>query len=267
MMLSPDLLDRRALALIQMTDIFGRPVEGNVDVDGPGILIVRKSGGRIAITSAEGFAQHESSFTKAPSSPALQSRKLTLEFSPYETRYAARSYQLVLPRDADPANSDQRQSIFAAEIVTLLPDNGLVAAGSTCFLRVEVTRASDGALIENALIRGKSNNDQFTAIATTNHAGEATLVFANIPPSFAGSGASVKRSIDGKVTVDVDPATARFNDPAEIAAAALAASKRKSGHIDPDVMSASIAADFPAGKAVKISAGTSQSLKLKWTQP
>ncbi len=265
MMLSPDLLDRRALALIQLSDIFGRPVESPVEITGSRLRSFRKSGGRIAIIGAKGFSEYEAQFDPAPSSPAIGSRDVVIGITPSGSLYASRSFTLKLPRETNPNGRGQPQSIFSALPVTLLPGPAFAAAGSNFIVRAQVTRQSDGAAVENALLRGVSDDGKFAAMAVTDYRGEAALVFAEIPASFAGAGANVEQSIDGKVIVDTDPATVRFHKEEDIPAAALAASKRKQGHVDPHAMAAAIPENFGSGKPIKIAAGQSQSLAIKWS--
>ena len=65
-MLNPDLLDRRALALVELRDPFGRRLPSPARIEGDGLRVVAKGGGRFAIVAAAGFASHESAFFAAP---------------------------------------------------------------------------------------------------------------------------------------------------------------------------------------------------------
>ena len=54
-MRSPELLDRRSLALLRLVDVYGRAIAGPVRLIGEGISYVRKNDGTIAILSVSGL--------------------------------------------------------------------------------------------------------------------------------------------------------------------------------------------------------------------
>ena len=82
MMLTPDLLDRRALALLRMVDVHGRPVAGPVRIEGEGVRTVAKAPGHFAVLAAAGFEDHVAAFLAPPAAPALQSRNVAIDLTP-----------------------------------------------------------------------------------------------------------------------------------------------------------------------------------------
>ena len=64
MMLSPDLLDRRALALIALVDQFGRPLAGPAQLTGEGLRNVAKPGGLWAVLACSGLEAHVFAFER-----------------------------------------------------------------------------------------------------------------------------------------------------------------------------------------------------------
>jgi hypothetical protein len=263
-MLSPDLLDRRALALIRLVDVYGRPVEGPVRIVSDGVKTVAKGPGEHAILAAPGFEEHVRTFDAPPASPAVRSKHILLDLTPVAKHVLPRSFDLRLPRDPDPAHKLQPTSLFQAAEIEMSPSPRASLSGSACALRVTVRRKDDKRLIENALVRAQSDNGLFSARAMTDARGEACLLFPVLPLAFAGGGATVLPDLPGKAIADADPASAFFHAPAELPAAAEAAAMRTSGHADPDAIAASIAPDFAPGSAVRLAAGRQISILIEW---
>jgi hypothetical protein len=260
MMLTPDLLDRRALAELALTDGFGRPLRGAVTVTGTGVRVVGKSEGRIAILAAAGFEAYAASFAAPPMVPAVGSQSLTLDLTPADPLLLPRRLVLKLPRDPDPAASSG--SLFQSVSVPLSASPRVGMTGTACILRASVHRASDGAFVENALVRVQSADGAFAAWALTDAAGEAALVLPALPVSFAGAGGTTSATISGAVIVHADPASVRFANPSSLVAARLAAAVRLQGHADPDAIIAAHGADFSGGVSVPLAAGTQPSVNL-----
>ncbi|TGX53683.1 hypothetical protein E5A73_12770 [Sphingomonas gei] len=264
MMLAPDLLDRRGLALLAFVDGYGRAVDGPVQVRGDGVQVVPKGGGRYALTAATGFETYASTFDSAPAHAATP---VQLDCTPASRAYLPRRFKLQLPRDADPAHLNQAGSLFQPVAIELLAAATAKPTGSAVLLRVSVKRSGDGRAVEHALVRAQTDNGLFAARALTDARGEAVLLFPVLPLSFAGAGATVDREIAARVIVDADPAVALFHSPAEVSAAARDAAMRTTGHPDPDALAAALPANFPSGTALRIAAGRQLSLALTWTAP
>jgi len=265
MMLAPDLLDRRALACIRLVDAYGRPVGGPVIIVGDGVRTIAKDNGRYAVLAAAGLEAHSAAFLKPPATPAVRSRHLLLDLTPAARDAAPRRFDLRLPRDPDPDHADDANSLFQPAEIEMLPTPQARQSGSACLVRVTVMR--DKRTVENALVRGRSDNGLFTARAVTDAHGEACLIFPSLPLAFPGAGANVEPDLPSRVIATVDPATARFHAPADVARAAAEAAARTEGHLDPDSFAAALPADFAAGAAVRLSAGRQPSLTVEWQAP
>jgi hypothetical protein len=241
-----------------MVDVYGRAIDEPIRIYGDGVTSVRKNGGGIAIVSAAGLEPYTASFT-APSSPAIGSRRVALDLEPASPELSPRRFELRLPRDADPEKANRDGSIFRAIEIQMLPGPGARLTGSACALRVAVRRKSDKKLVENALVRARSENEEFEARGLTNARGEATLIFPVLPIAFPGAGANLRSDLDARVAVTVDTTVARFNSLASSSQPVLAGPP----FVDPDEL-ASIAADFAGGAPVKIAAGREVPLKFEW---
>lgn len=266
LMLSPDLLDRRALALLALTDGYGLPLAGPVTLAGDGVRFVGKRGGQIVILDAPGFADYTVEFTAPPAAPAVRSKTLTIDLTPSDPAVLPRRVALKLPRDPDPAKKDDPKSLFQAEAVRFSASPRVRLDGNACVLRASVTRQSDGAFVENALVRARTADGKHEAWGLTDAAGQAALVFAALPISFAGAGGTPSQTIEAKVVVHADAASARFADAATLGAARRAAAVRREDHADPDVIAAQAPA-FAGGQAVQLSAGSQPAVALQWSAP
>ncbi len=256
-MLAPDLLDRRALALLRLVDVAGRPVVGPVRIEGDGVRTVAKGDGRFALLEARGFEAYTATFDPLAAAPV---KTIRLDLTPAARDVAPRGIGLRLPRDPDP---DSPSSLFEPQPVEMLPSALATRLGSACTIRVSVLRGDDGRAIEGALVRSRSSDGAFTAQAVTDARGEACLLFPFLPLAFPGGTISAEQP--ARVVVDVDPQAARFHDPAEAGAAAEAAALRTSGHPDPDSLAASAPApDFAAGAEATLSAGRESAVRLEW---
>ena len=263
-MLAPDRLDRRALALIRLLDAFGRPVAGPVRIEGA--RTIAKGPGEHAVLAASGLEAYAASFDEPPATPAVASRHILLDLTPAAAEAAPRRFDLRLPRDPNPAQAGQAGSLFRAAEVEMLPTPRIVQSGSACLVRVSVVRQDDGRTVENALVRGRSDDGRFAARALTDARGEACLVFPSLPLAFPGAGANVEPDLAARVAVTVDPAVARFHAPAAVPLAAAAAAARTTGHPDPDALGA-VAADFASAAPVRLAAGRQPSLAIEWQAP
>ncbi len=266
MMLRPDLLDRRALALLALRDAFGRPVRSPVLVTGDGVRTLIKDDGTVAVLEAQGFAAHAGAFAAPPLTPALGSKSIRLSIVPADPRLQARRFVLKLPRNPEPAKAAEADSLFRAAEVTLLASPLQRREALSCVVRVTLRRKSDGALVGKALVRARSDNGQFEAMAVTDRLGEAALVFPNLPVAFPGAGATADADLAAKVIVKVEPAKALFTPAAE-AASSGGAPSRDAGVVDPDELAKGAAPSFAGGTPVKLSAGTEPALTLEWKQP
>jgi hypothetical protein len=266
MMVSPDLLDRRALALLRLVDVHGRPVAGPVRIAGDGVRTIAKAPGSFALLAAAGLEAHEPAFLAPPPAPALRSRPVLIDLTPSSRNLAPRRFDLRLPRDPDPAHREAPESLFQPVDIEMLPATGATPGAGGCAVQTTVRRAVDGRLVEHALVRGRADNGQFTARAVTDARGEACLVFPALPLAFPGAGANVQPDLPARIVATVDAETARFHTPQEADAAFAAAAFRTEGHPDPDALGAA-EPDFDEGEEIRLAAGRTRSIVIEWEEP
>jgi hypothetical protein len=258
-MLAPDLLDRRALGLLELVDIFGAPLRGFASVTGEGLRIYRKEGGRFAILAAAGLETHERAFDAVPGTPALRSKRFNVDIRPDDRRFAPRRAEIRLPRDPDPANRGNATSLFSPMAIELLPAPNCPVPANAASVRVTVR--SGGLRVEGALVRVASENGQFSGRAVTDAAGEALVIVPHFPMSFTGNNASVSAELAGSVSVVADPDNVVLRSDAELGAAGAQPLPHP---VDPDVLTAM---PVPAGVPVTLSARATRNAVVEWAAP
>lgn len=266
MMLTPDLLDRRALALIALVDPFGRPLTGPALLTGDGVRTVAKPGGRWALLAAAGLETHVGAFAAPPPAPAQGSVDCAIDIRPFDRALAPRRAVIPLPRDPDPMHKDQADSLFAPIAVTLLPGPTCPVPATTAAVRVTVRKRGDGRRVANALVRVASTNGQFSAQAVSDAVGEALVVVPNFPLAFTGNGGSVSDALPATASAVADPATAVLVADDAVAAARARAARQEAGFPDPDAL----AAAFPVpatGTDVQLSVRAIATADVEWRAP
>lgn len=265
-MLSPDLLDRRALALLRLLDPFGRPLTGPAILTGDGLRTVAKTGGRWAVTKAAGLEPHVLAFQNPPANPGQGSVKLAIDIRPLSHVLAPRRAVIALPRDPDPAHRGQPGSLFEPIDVVLLPGPRCPIPATAAAVRVTVRKRGDGRRVANALVRVASNNGQYAAKAVTDAAGEALVIVPDFPPAFIGGGGSVSDGLPAKATAVADPASAALVADGEVPGARARAVRQSGGFADPDALDAAFAVPA-AGTNVRLSVRSVAIADVEWRAP
>jgi hypothetical protein len=256
-----DILDRRVLAGVAFVDGRDRPVTCPIRLSVPdGVRFFWKRPGMLVVTEAPGLALHSAAFEVPPTVPALGSVRMDIDVKPASSAYAARRFELRLPRTRVPANPD---SVFDMVPIRLTPTPAAPIDGLAAGLRVSVTRSDDGRVVEGALVRLRPVGGRPETSALTDAAGEAFLIAPAIPLATPGPGAVMLGDFEAALDAVVVPAQARFHTPDEVFAARRAADARVDGFIDPDTLAG--AATLPT--TIRIAAGQVRTAAIAWTPP
>ena len=260
-----DLLDRRVLALLTFTDVLGASVLSPVSVAAGGVRLFAKRPGALVIAEAPGFEVYSAAFDPIPAAPAVGSVTLQLDIRPADPALAARRVRVALPRDPDPARSDQPDSLFQPIEVALLPTPLAELAGLTAALSVTVRRADDNRRIEGALVRLRPEGGRPEARAMTDAAGDALLLVPGVPLASPGAGAVVRHDITADLDAVVDPLLARFHRDQDLAEARDAAGRRTRDFIDPDDVATRLSGAATSPQVVRVAAGRTHVATIAWT--
>jgi len=266
MMLSPDLLDRRALALIALVDPLGRPLIGPARITGDGVRTAAKSAGRWALLAAAGLESHAIAFAAAPATPAQGTVGCAIDIRPYSGALAPRRAVVPLPRDPDPDHKDQADSLFAPVTIALFPSPACLIPPTAAAVRVTVRKHGDGRRVANALVRVASDNGQYAAQSITDAAGEALVIVPNFPLAFTGNGGSVSDALPAKATAVADPNKSVLAADEDVAAARASAALLDGDFPDPDALAAAFAAPG-TGTAIQLSARAVATADVEWRAP
>jgi hypothetical protein len=267
MMLSPDLLDRRALALLALVDPFGRPLGGPAQLSGESLRTVSKPGGRWAVLAAAGFESHVGAFDAPPAAPAVGSAAYAIDIRPYDAAFAPRRIVLPLPRNPDPASRGQPDSLFEPVAVPLFPSPLCPIPATAAAVRVTVRKRNDGRRLANALVRLVTNNGQFNAQAVTDAAGEGLLIVPDFPLAFTGGGGSVSDGLPAKVTAVADPDEAVLVDDEMLAAARAEAVRHEAGFPNPGALADSFPVPATGAANVRLSVRQVAVTEVEWRAP
>lgn len=256
-----ELLDRRILACVVFVDWLGREVRSPIVIARvEGLRSFWKRPGMLIVTNAPGLSAHAEAFLAAPAQPARGSVRLTLAARPLDPGLAPRSFALALPRNRRP---DQPDSVFDPLRIVLPPTPVARIDGLAAGLRVSVTRDSDGAAIEGALVRLRPAGGLPQAVALTDAAGEALLIVPAVPLASPGAGAVMQRDVPADLDAIVVADAVRFNAAAEAVQARVAAAAMTSGFRDPDT----IAGVATPAREVRIAAGRVMTATIAWSPP
>jgi hypothetical protein len=239
-MLSPDLLDRRALALLELRDPMGRVPDGHVRILGDGLRIYAKGAGRFAVLGAAGFESYVSSFV-APAAPAVGSVSVPMDIRISGQALLPRRADLKLPRDPDPAGRANANNLHNAALIQMFPAPSFPIPANAAAVRIVVRKQGDGRRVANALVRLVSNTGNFRGSGLSDACGEALIIIPNFPTSFPGPQAKLQDFLAAKLHVAADPARAVLVAEDGLLAAQAAAAQKDRDFIDPDAL----ARDFP----------------------
>lgn len=262
-----DLLDRRILGAFRVRDPLGRPAGQRLLASAEGLDLYEKRPGEWVVTRADALPGYDTAFTAQPGGTAIGSVAARVSLKAFEGDCLSRDFTLSLPRDPDPANRANANSLFRWHEVTMpfAPTAALPSMAAAAL--VSVTRQADGFLVEGALVRMRPSGNRGEAIGVTNASGEALLAVQNVPLANSGGGATVTTDLDAAIDVIVDPDTARFADPAQLVAAQRSALARMSGFADPDDIAVRLSGSASAPKTIAIAAGQTRTASLVWSAP
>ncbi|SAK96386.1 hypothetical protein AWB81_05384 [Caballeronia arationis] len=257
-------VDRRVLAALAFTGPLGEPVRSAVSVRPalPGVRTFPARDGLVVIARVPGLDAYTAfDLPAAGLAPAVGSLDVVLDLRPADASLGTRRVTLKLPRDP---NAAAPAPATTPVVVALLAAPAAQATGLTAAVRVNVRRADDERVVEQALARLRPAGlpEQY---ALTDAAGDALFLVAGVPLSSPAPGATVTAEIAGEVDAIVDPALALFHRPDEIIRARRDARLRQSGFVDPDDLSVRLAARATPPQNVQLATGRSASAALHWT--
>ncbi len=224
-------VSHRVLGAVRLVDAaIGTQANDSFRVTAPGLKFVRNRVGYYVIYGADrpaALKAHADSFEQSPAAPALESENFAGEIIPTGRLYLPRSFEVSLPRDPNPANSDQPTSLFRPVDVRLYPSATASVDPGWAVIRVSVRGTQIGQQprpLGGALIRVLDGANNPIARGMTDWrgriAGEALVVVPGIPVTISngGNGAVLTHEIDVTLQVIFDPDAGALPNPDDLEA-------------------------------------------------
>jgi hypothetical protein len=216
-------LDSRILAALRFRDAtVDSVVTTPLRITGERIRIVRNLSGFHVLTEAPGFAAYTAAF-RDPPDVAPEDLELTVHDPAH--RYLPRVFTVELPRDIDPAQLEEDDSIWRPVEVKLYPSPTGTPGVGWASLYLSIKRAGTDQGLPFAYVRvmaaDAAPDDDPLAVGFADHRGEAFVPVANVPVTSWSTEATTSPIITTlavKVTAYYDAAayderTGRFPDP------------------------------------------------------
>jgi hypothetical protein len=179
-------VDRRVLgALVCIDRATGAQLNRSVRVSSDDLCFIRNRSNLYVIKSAPGLENHVDSFSAAPALPATGSLAFTVDISDPTFEYLPRSVAINLPRDANPGNAANQDSLFNPINVPLYaaPNANVMANWSTVRVSVERDDVELGLVpAPGALLRViRNSDDAVLSSGISDQRGEALIIVPGVP--------------------------------------------------------------------------------------
>lgn len=180
-----EMVDHRYLGALQCMDrATGAPLNRYLTIEANDVSFFRNRSGQYVIADAPGLKHYSDEFNTPPATPAVGSIAVNVEVRDPLNQYLPRLLQIALPRDADPANSDQPDSLFQPMQVKLYPAPNAALQINWSTIRVSVVSDEGGQdqAVAGALLRVKRNSDdKVLSSGLTDQRGESLIIVPGIP--------------------------------------------------------------------------------------
>ena len=185
-MRAPDIIDRRVLGALRLIDhtteaLIRRPMQLTAD----NVRFIRNLSSFYVISAAPGLASHLTEFASPPSQPAVGSIEISVNIADKKRTYLPRLLSIDLPRNPEPADSDQADSLFQPVDVFMYRATNAFTNINWSVIRGSVFRldAQDNRIpIRGALLRVvRSDDDAVLARGLSDTRGELLVTVAGIP--------------------------------------------------------------------------------------
>jgi len=181
-----EFIDQRYLGALKCVDrATGFHLNRALRVSAADLSFIRNRSNLYVIKQASGLQQHSASFEQTPTTPLPGTLPFNVSISDPLDQYLPRTIEIALPRDTDPANSGNADSVFNPVNVDLYaaPNARVMANWST--VRVAVIRQESGAgnlPVAGSLLRViRNSDDQILSSGISDLRGEALVIVPGIP--------------------------------------------------------------------------------------
>jgi hypothetical protein len=141
---------------------------------------VRNRRGLLALTHWSTLASHRDAFETPPTTTGIGSETLRVAIEDPLGRYLPRIASIALPRDPDPANASDPDSLFVPIEIPMFPASHSPTGANWSLLRVSLREQTSGDALGGALIRVLRGGDVI-ARGLTDGRGEALVAVIGVP--------------------------------------------------------------------------------------
>jgi len=252
-------VEQRILGALRLVDRVTRtPVARALHISSDTATLIRNRRGFYVITHAEGLDAHVEAFHEQPAAPAHEANGYILEINDPKKRYLPRLLTLRLPRDPDPDNAGNANTLFTPRDVLMYPASTAPLSHNWSTVRATVTRDSitpqRGALIR---ITDPSRDTQLSS-GITDQRGEALLIVPGVPVTKFADGDEGNGGGDD----DEDSPVVVNTLPVRLE---LSLGATTPWPVDPDLLEQNHAADLKVSMELSLSSGQMERVAINLT--
>ncbi len=220
-------VDTRVLGALRFVDaVSEQPVSNGLAITaGAGVLLRPNGRGFSVIWQAPGLESHTRAFEKPPEQPALGAVSLDMQVEDRLHRFLPRRFRLQLPRDPEPAHSNQATSLFRPHEVALFRSPAATVPQGVAALRVHVSGADNDEPLAGALLRVSRDSDgSLLGRGLSDKRGEAVVLLPSLPSVIVqgdDDGSVVTHEVEATLRVFYDLEAPSPPDPNAIEAKAI----------------------------------------------
>lgn len=179
-------VEQRVLGALRLVDHATQaPLASAMRLHAEGVRLVRNRRGLYVITHAAGLEAHSEAFFEPPGTPPLEDNAYSITIEDPQRRYLPRIAVLRLPRDSDPDNAGNADSLFTPRDIAMYPASTAALSPSWSTVRVSVSQGPDpetappqrGALIRIIDVA----DDSVLASGLSDPRGEALVIVPGVP--------------------------------------------------------------------------------------
>lgn len=176
-------IEQRVLGALRIIDrVTLVPVSRPLQLTSTNATVVRNMRGYYVVTSAEGLESHTEAFLQPPPTPALEHNAYSFEIADPQKRYLPRLVTLRLPRDPNPANIGNANSLFRPQDVAMYAASTAPLSHNWSTIRATVTQGAGHTPVRGALLRVlDAADDTLLASGISDEHGEALVIVPGVP--------------------------------------------------------------------------------------
>lgn len=209
-------IDHRILGALNFVDVAtGIRVQSTLNVRSNHSHFIRNRSNLYVITQADGLDEHTEPFAAPPELPPLGSISVDIDIVDPEQKYLPRRVRIALPKDPDPENHSNDNSLFRPSDITLYRNVNATVLGNWSLVRVSVDTVVGAAdVVAGGFLRVlRSSDDEVLGRGLTNERGEALIIIPGVPitqfsevdDDDSDDAPVLMTSVNARVELSVDP--------------------------------------------------------------